>query len=116
MNNPLFPLFCCQHMRHKSCTQFSFFQIIKQNAVNDSFRDPVLSAIIVQLARQLSFKTAATRVLFLFIFVVSGLPLCTASSIDSSPAENRLCHRNTVACNTDESPNAFTNISHVLQP
>ncbi len=26
MNNTLFPMFCCQRMRHKSCTQFSFFK------------------------------------------------------------------------------------------
>ncbi len=78
MNNTLFPLFCCQHMQHKSCTQFSFFQIIRQNAVNDSFQYPVFSTIILQLERQLSFKTAATRAMFSFIFAVRSLslPLC----------------------------------------
>ncbi len=51
-------------MRHKSCTHFSFFPIIRQNAVKDGFWYPVLSAIILQLARRLSFKTAATRAMF----------------------------------------------------
>ncbi len=114
MNNTLFSLFCCQRMRHKLCTQFLFFQIIRQNAVNDSFRYAVLSAIILQLARWSSFKTGATRAIFLFVFVVPGLPLCFASLIDSSPAANHLCHQNTIACDTDESPSTFTNIFHIF--
>ncbi len=136
-------------MRHKSCPQFLFFQIIRQNAVNGGFRYPVLSTIILQLARWLSFKTAATRAMFSFdvfvhfwypvlsavtlhlarwlsfktaatlamfslIFVVPGLLFRSASSRNSSSAANGLCHRNTVACDTDESPNAFTTISHIF--
>ncbi len=76
-------------MRHKSCTQFSFFQIIRQNVVNDGFWHPVLSAIILQLVWRLSFKTAATRAMFLLIFIVPGLPLRSASSIYSSPTTNQ---------------------------
>ncbi len=114
VNNVPFPVFCCQRMWHKSYTQFLFFQIIRQNAVNDGFWYPVLSSIILQLARWLSFKTTATQAMFLFVFVVLGLPLHSTSSIDSSPAADRLCYRNTVACDTDESPNAFTNISHIF--
>ncbi len=125
----LFLLFCSQSMRHKSCTQFSFFQIIRQNMVNDGFRYPILSAIILQLAWGSSFKAAATQAMLTFVFAVPGLPLCSASSIDSSPTANRLCsassihsspttnrlcHRNTVARDTCESLNAFTNISHVF--
>ncbi len=56
MNSALFPLFCCQHTQHKSCTQFSFFQIITQNVVNDGFQYPILSAIILQVARWSSFQ------------------------------------------------------------
>ncbi len=97
MNNALFPLFCCQHMRHKLCTQFSFFQIIWQNAMKDGFQYSVLSTIILQVARWLSFKTATTRAMFLFIFMCPYLPVCSASSIDFSPAVNRLFHRNNVA-------------------
>ncbi len=105
----LFLLFCCQQMRHKLCTQFSFFQIIRQNAVNDGFQYPVLSAIILQLAWQSSFKTAATRAIFSFVFIVPSLsfPLCSVSSVDSSHATNRLCHRNTIARKMDESPKSF---------
>ncbi len=40
MNNVLLPLFRRQHMRHQSCTQLSFFQIIRQNAANDGFWYP----------------------------------------------------------------------------
>ncbi len=114
VNNVPFPVFYYQRMWHKSCTQFLFFQIIRQNAVNDGFRYPVLSAIILQLVRRLSFKTTATQAMFLLVFVVPGLPLHSTSSIDSSPAADRLCYKNTVACDADESPNAFTNISHIF--
>ncbi len=100
-------------MRHKSCTQFLLFQIIRQNALSDGFWYPVLFAIILQLARWLSFKTAATWVMFLFVFIVPGLPLCSASSVDSTPAKNWLCHQSTIAGDTDESPNAFTNVSYI---
>ncbi len=101
MNNVLFPLFCCQRMRHKLCTQFSFFQIIKQNVVNDGFRYRILPAIILQIARRSSFKTGATRAtMLLFVFVVPSLPLYSASSIESSLATNQLCHQNTVARST----------------
>ncbi len=93
---------------------FHFFQIFRQNVVNDGFWYLVLCAVILQPARQSSFKTTATRVMFLSIFVVPGLPLCSVSSVDSSPATNQLCHRKTVACDTDESPNASTNISHIF--
>ncbi len=48
------------------------------------------------------------------VFVVPGLPLHSASSIDSSPATNWLFHRNTVARDTDELPNAFTDISYIF--
>ncbi len=110
-----FPLFCYQRMQHKLCAQFSFFLIIRQNAVNDGFFwYPILSAIILQLARQSSFKTAATRAMFLFVFVVRGLPLQSASSVDSSPPANQLYHQNTLARNVDESPNTFTNIFYVF--
>ncbi len=101
-------------MRHKSCTQFSLFLIIRQNELNDGFQYPVLSAIILQLARWSSFKTAATYVMFLFVFVVPGLPLCSASSVDSTSAKNWLCHQSTIAGDTDESPNAFTNVSYIF--
>ncbi len=47
-------------------------------------------------------------------FTCSSLPLCSASSIDSSSAANRLYHRNTVVHGTDKSPNTFTNISHIF--
>ncbi len=80
----LFPLFCCQCMRHKSCPQFSFCQIIRQTWVNNGFQYPIHFAIILQLARWLSFKTAAAQTIFSFVFVV---PV---------------------------SPNAFTNISHIF--
>ncbi len=62
---------------------FHFFQIIRQNAVNDGFRYPVFYTIILQLARQ-SFKTAATRAMFSFGFVVLRLVLHSASSVDIS--------------------------------
>ncbi len=75
---------------------------------------PVLSTIVLQLARRSSFKTAAIRAMFSFVFVVPILPFHSASSIDSWPATNFLCHQNTIARNTDESPNTFTNISHVF--
>ncbi len=48
------------------------------------------------------------------VFVVPSLPLLFASSIDSSPTANRLCHQNTVTRDTGESPNTFTNISHIF--
>ncbi len=60
----------------------------------------ILCAIILQLTRRSSFKSAATRPTFSFVFVVPGLPLCSVSSIDSSLAANRLCPRNTVARDT----------------
>ncbi len=101
--NALFPLFCCQHMRHESCTQFSFF-----------LNHQTECTIILQLALWSSFKTAATRVMFSFVFVVLSLPLHSASSINSSTTTNWLCHQNSVPRNTDESPNAFTNISQVF--
>ncbi len=63
---------------------------------------------------QSSFKTAGTGAMFTFVFVIFGLPLRCASSIDFSPTANQLCHQNTVACDMDESSNAFTNISHVF--
>ncbi len=62
------------------------FQIIRQNMVNDGFRYPVLPDIILQLARWSSFKTAATRAMFLFVFVVPGLPPWSVSSINSKLA------------------------------
>ncbi len=86
-------MFCCQRMWHKSCTQFLFFHIIKQNAVNDGFWYPVLSGIILQLAQLSSFKTAVTWVMFSFIFVVPGLPLDSPSLINCSSATNWLCYR-----------------------
>ncbi len=86
--NTLFPLFCCQRMRHKLCTQFSFFQIIRQIVVNNGFWYPVLSTIILQQARWSSFKTAAIWAMFSFIFIVPGLLLRSASAIDSSPTAN----------------------------
>ncbi len=114
-------------MRHKSCTLFLFFQIIRQNAVNDSdgFQYLVFSAIILQLARWSSYNTAATWAMFSFVFVVPSLLLHSASSIDYSPTANQLFHRNTVthdwlfqwntvAHDADESLNAFTNISQVF--
>ncbi len=52
--------------------------------------------------------------MFSFVFVVPSLPLHSVSSIDSSHTANLLCHRNTIAHDTDESPNVFTNISHVF--
>ncbi len=55
---------------------FYFFQIIRQNAVNDGFWYPVLSHIILKLAWWSSFKTAATRATFSFVFIVPGLLLC----------------------------------------
>ncbi len=70
--------------------------------------------IILQLARRPSFKTAATRSMSSFVFVVPSLPLHSVSSINSSPTANWLYHRNTIAHNMDESPNAFTNISHIF--
>ncbi len=72
------------------------------------FDIPVLSAIILQQARRSFFKTAATRAIFSFVSV-----LRSASSMYSSPSANWLCYRNIVACDTGESPNAFTNISHI---
>ncbi len=104
-NNTPFPLFCCQCVWRKSCTQFSFFQSIRQNAVNGGFRYSVLSTIILQLAQRLFFKTMATRAMFLFVFVVPSLPLHSVSSFNFSPAPNRLCYQNTVTRDTDESPN-----------
>ncbi len=70
--------------------------------------------IILQLARWFSFKTAATLGMFSFVFIVPGLSLRFASSNDFSPAANQLCRQSTVARNTDESPNAFTNIFHIF--
>ncbi len=99
-------------MRHKLCTLFLFFQ--QTECGERWFLVSVLFAIILQLARQSSFKTAATRAMFLFVFVIPSLRLHSASSINFSPAANWLCHQNTVTRDTDESPNAFTNISHVL--
>ncbi len=95
MNNALFPLFCCRHTQHKSCTQFSYFQIIRQNVVNDGFQYPVLYAIILQLAQWSSFRTTATRAMFSFVYNVPSLLLHSTSSIVSSSATNRLCHQNT---------------------
>ncbi len=101
--NALFSLFYCQHMRHKLCTQFSFFQIIRQNTVNDGFR-----------YHRSSFITAATQAMFSFVLVVPSLPLHSLSSINSPPAENWLCYWNIVVHDTDGSPNASTNISHIF--
>ncbi len=93
VNNALFSLFCYQHMQHKSCTQYLFFQIIRQNAVNDGFRyrctlpyHPTTSTVVVhQNSGHLSDVFVC--------FHCSSLPLRSASSIDSSPATNQLCHR-----------------------
>ncbi len=47
-------------------------------------------------------------------FHCSGFPLHSVSSTNFSPAANWACHRNTVAHDTDESPNTFTSISHIF--
>ncbi len=78
------------------------------------FGIPILSAIILQLIRWPSFKTAATRAMFSFVFIVPGLRLHFASSIDYSPATNWLCHRNTIARDMDKSLNTYTNISQIF--
>ncbi len=81
------------------------------------FSIPLLSTIIstsVMVVLQNSCYPSVVFMMFSFIFIVPGLPLYSMSSIDSSPAANRLCHRNTVTRNVDESSNAFTNISHIF--
>ncbi len=110
MNNALFLLFYRQRRRCKLCLQFLFFQIIRQNAVNDGFRYLVLSTIILQLARRSSFKTAATRVMFcsflLFLSFLSTLRLQLTFHWLQTSYTIEIPH---------ESPNAFTNISRVLR-
>ncbi len=73
-----------QRIPHKSCTQFSFFQI-RQNAVNGGFWYP----------RNLPYHPTTSMAVVLQnschpsdIFVVPGLPLLTrsASSTDSLPS------------------------------
>ncbi len=78
------------------------------------FGIPLLTAIILQLAQRSFFKTATTWVVFSFVYIIRGLPLRSASSFNSSPAANRLCHQNTIAQNTEASLNPFTNISHIF--
>ncbi len=98
-------------MWHKSCAQFLFFQIIGQNAVNDGFQYPVLSAIILQLAQWSFFKTAATRGMFSLF-----PPFCFALRLQSTPHPPQTIYamKYCSARNTNESPNAFTNISHIF--
>ncbi len=51
---------------------------------------------------------------FIFFFFLFPAFCFSQSSSDSSTTTNWLCHRNTIARDTDESPNAFTNISHIF--
>ncbi len=67
-------------------TQFLFFQIIRQNVANDGF----------WYTHTLWYLPTANMVVVLQnswhpsdVFIVPSLPLCSASSIDSSPVANR---------------------------
>ncbi len=104
VNNALSPLFFCQHMWHKSCTQYQtecgerWFLVFHTL----HYYPTTSTAVILQNSCHPSD-----------VFV--HFCCCRrSSSVDFSPATNQLCHRNTIAHNTDESPNAFTNISHVF--
>ncbi len=114
MNNTLFPLFCYQRMLHKSCIQFSFVQIIRQNCgeqwfwVSLTLHYHPTSSIAVFLQHCCHPSDVSAR------FCCFQPSTHSASSIDSSSVTNWLCYWNTVTRDTDESPNAFTNIYHVF--
>ncbi len=114
VNNVTFPLFCCQHMPHKLCTQFLFFQIIRQNGMNDGFQyprtlryHPTTSTVIA-----LQNSCLPSNVFVCFHCSRSSAPFCVFNRlfIRHKPA----CHRNIVARHTDESSNPFTNIFFVF--
>ncbi len=93
---------------------FRFFKLSDRMWWTMVFGIPILSAIILQLAWWSFYKTAAPWAIFSFVFVVPSLPLHSMSSVDFSSVANWLCHWNTISCDTDESPNAFTNILNIF--
>ncbi len=111
---------CCSHCSTVSAcgtnrAQFSFFSN-RQSVVNDGFEyshtlcyHPTISTAVV-----LQNSCHPSNVFVNFRCSWPGLLLHSTSLIDPSPAANHLCHRNTVANDMDESPNAFTNIFHIF--
>ncbi len=89
----------------------SYFFKSTDNAMNDGFQypctlhyHPTTSTTVIL---QNSYHPSD-------VFIVPSFPLHSAFSINFSPTVNWLRHQNTVARDTDESPNASTNIAHIF--
>jgi hypothetical protein len=104
----IFPLFTCQGVWNKTCTQLSLFQILFQYLKNYSllgkFQD---SASTLDAIRRSFLTKSATAAMFTSVWVDFGWPPLSSSSTSSLPYGNREYQRKTFDRLTASFPYAF---------